>query len=258
VFNRAELLARYDREMREDPPRSPGAIFERTGVLVREQRDEDTIIFARLTSESAPRVVREEAERARSLRRPLEWKVYAHDAPPELASLLEGAGFQPDEPETLVALDLQKLETPPASAESPRVRQVETTATFEDALLVSRAAFGPSGPETLEQFRTRLADPTARLFVAYLGDQPVSAGRLELPEGRSFAGLWGGGTIPEARHRGVYRALVYARAERARQLGYRFVTVDARETSRPILERLGFVPLTGIRGWLLPVDLPSR
>ena len=49
----------------------------------------------------------------------------------------------------------------------------------------------------------------------------------------------------------VRAELVARRAEEARRRGYRFLTTDARETSRPILERGGFVPLTGITGWVL-------
>jgi GNAT superfamily N-acetyltransferase len=258
VIDRTTILAQYDREMREDPPASSGATFERTGDVVRERNGEDTIVYSRVTSASAPTVVLEEARRARWLGRALEWKVYAHDLPPELPALLEAAGFQPDVAETLAALDLR---APGEAAPVPQdltVREVVDLPTFQDALRVSEAAFGPTGLETLEKFRNRLMDPTARLFVAYLGARPVAAGRLELPPGRAFAGLWGGGTVPDARHRGVYRALVHARAERARELGYRFVTVDAGETSRPILERLGFVPLTGIRGWLLSRTAPPR
>jgi GNAT superfamily N-acetyltransferase len=256
VLDRRAVLAQYDREMREDPPPSSGATFERSGDVVRELHGDDTILFTRLTSASAPTVVLEEARRSRWLARTLEWKVYDHDQPPELAELLRAAGFHPDEPETLVALDLESWQSGPLP-DGVRIREVDDLATFEDALVVSSAAFGASGPETLEKFRTRLADPTARLFVAYLGDRPISAGRLELAPGRTFASLWGGGTIPEARHRGAYRALVQARAERARRGGYRYLTVDARETSRPILERLGFVPLTGVRGWILEPPNPA-
>ena len=32
---------------------------------------------------------------------------------------------------------------------------------------------------------------------------------------------------------------------------YRYLTVDARDTSRPILERLGFIELTTVTGWTL-------
>jgi len=253
-MDRASVLAQYDREMRRDPPSSGGATFERESTLVRERHEDDTIIFSQLTPSAAPSAVAEQAGRARSLRRALEWKVYGHDQPPELPYLLAQAGFRPDEPETLVALDLGASPTVESSVAGPVVREVVDLATFQDALDVSLSAFGPSGPETLEKFRDRLSDPTARLFVAYLDARPVSSGRLELPPGRSFAGLWGGGTVPESRHRGAYRALVRARAERARRSGYRYITVDARETSRPILERLGFVALTGIQGWLLSGD----
>jgi predicted N-acetyltransferase YhbS len=52
--------------------------------------------------------------------------------------------------------------------------------------------------------------------------------------------LIGGGVRPDARGRGVYRALVRARWEDAVTEGYEGVCVQARATSRPILERLGF------------------
>ncbi|MDF3147385.1 GNAT family N-acetyltransferase, partial [Streptomyces sp. T21Q-yed] len=46
------------------------------------------------------------------------------------------------------------------------------------------------------------------------------------------------------RGRGIYRALVAHRARAAVDRGYRYLQVDAMSTSRPILERLGFEPLT--------------
>ncbi len=66
--------------------------------------------------------------------------------------------------------------------------------------------------------------------------------------------MWGGGTAPNARSRGVYRALVSKRARLAREHGYAYLTVDARDTSRPILERLGFPMLTTIHAWTLHVE----
>ncbi|MBI0320141.1 GNAT family N-acetyltransferase, partial [Streptomyces javensis] len=43
---------------------------------------------------------------------------------------------------------------------------------------------------------------------------------------------------------GVYRALVAFRARIAADRGCRYLQVDASGMSRPILRRLGFVPLT--------------
>ncbi|MCI4365676.1 MAG: GNAT family N-acetyltransferase [Thermoplasmata archaeon] len=249
-MDRATLLERYDREMRADPPESSGVRFERAPELVRELGTSATVIYSHLTSASAPAAIRGEAQRARELGVELEWKAYEHDPPPELPLLLERAGFRAEEPETLVVLDLADRPIPPSADESVRVVEVKNLTTFEDAVRVSAVASGPEGAATLKRFRDRLSDPTARLFVAYLGDLPVSAGRLELSPGRAFAGLWGGGTVPEHRHRGIYRALVRARVEVAQRRGYRFITVDALETSRPILERLGFLSLVRIHAWV--------
>lgn len=79
--------------------------------------------------------------------------------------------------------------------------------------------------------------------VALHGAEPVGAARLELHAGTDFASLWGGGTVPGWRGRGVYRALVAFRARIAAARGFTYVQVDATAYSRPILERLGFAAL---------------
>ena len=80
--------------------------------------------------------------------------------------------------------------------------------------------------------------------LAWHGGRAVSVGRLETHPDGMFAGLYGGGTLASHRGRGFYRAMVAARARDAIELGARYLMVDALPTSRPILERLGFVRLT--------------
>jgi len=79
--------------------------------------------------------------------------------------------------------------------------------------------------------------------VAVAGDTAVSAGRVEFPDDSDFASLWGGGTLPDWRGRGVFRSLVAYRARLARERGYRYLQVDASADSSPILQRLGFTEL---------------
>jgi GNAT superfamily N-acetyltransferase len=80
--------------------------------------------------------------------------------------------------------------------------------------------------------------------VAVAGGKPVSSARMDFHPGTEFASLWGGGTLEPWRGKGIYRALVSHRARVAAERGYRYLRVDALPTSRPILERFGFVRLT--------------
>jgi GNAT superfamily N-acetyltransferase len=131
------------------------------------------------------------------------------------------------------------------------LRRIIDTDGLADLIAVQREAFGEDRRGMAQALARRLGDPSLGLYVAYANLVPVAAARLEMPPGRFFAGLWGGGTLPGYRRRGIYRGLVAARAEEACRRGYRFLRVDARETSRPILERLGFVALTTITEWRL-------
>ena len=92
---------------------------------------------------------------------------------------------------------------------------------------------------------------------------PIAAGRVEFHLGTEFASLWGGGTLPAWRRRGVFRALVAHRATLASARGFRYLQVDASPDSRPILERLGFVELATTTPFMhawdpMPVDVVSE
>ncbi|MGB6501350.1 MAG: GNAT family N-acetyltransferase [Thermoplasmata archaeon] len=249
-----ELRALYDAEIRRDPPAIPGTRVERIGPIVRLTGTENIVLYSELRSDNARQVVAEQADFFRRAGGEAEWKVYGHDGPPELESILAEAGFVPEEPETLVILDLEASVPERPSTPGVGVRRVRDALGVRDAVAANEAAFGPSGRKYSAQYAELVEDPNQALFVAYVGDAPIGSGRLELVPGRSFAGLWGGGVAPAHRRHGIYRALVATRAEMAKAAGYRYLTVDARETSRPILERLGFVPLTTTRPWVLRSD----
>lgn len=247
----ARTLALFDSEMRAEPPEEDGYRIEQSGRVVRQVGEHSWISYSSLDAASAPGAIREQSSFFRSSGKEVEWKVYGHDLPADLGELLRRAGFAPDPPETLMAFDLSH---PLAHDTDVDVRRVADSTALAAACQVSREAFGPDRGWDEEEYRRRLSDPRFAALVAYVDGEPVASGRLELPAGRSFASLWGGGTSPLHRGKGIFRSLVAARAGIARDRGFRFLTVDALPSSRPILERIGFTPLTTVTGWILKTD----
>ena len=171
--------------------------------------------------------------RMRDLPGHVEWKYYSHDGP-ELRERLLAAGLEPEDEETVVVAEAASIPPPPADVEL-RIMTDE---------FVDLAA---------EVFGDRFELPEKAVAVVALVDgQPVSGGRVDFEDGVEFAGLFGGVTLPEFRGRGLYRATVAKRAELARERGYRWLYSDALPTSRPILERLGFVRLTTTTPFVIP------
>lgn len=191
-----------------------------------------------------------EAAHFKALGQKVEWRIFSHDRPANLPDALRAAGFIPDPPETFVVFDQAAQPPPDGAASGIEIRRARDEAGLADLLTVDQAAFGRARPKTAEDFRARMQAGTTQIWIAYADGVPVAAGRLEVAEGRPFAGLYGGGALPAWRGRGIYRALVAARAAEARRLGARFLTVDAMETSRPILQRLGFQALATVQGWM--------
>jgi GNAT superfamily N-acetyltransferase len=249
------ILALFDAQLRADPPPETGVervwVRDTAGAVLRTTGAYNFIGWWTLTPEQAPAAAAREAAHFRALGQEVEWKVFSHDRPEGLDAALAEAGFVADAPETFLVFDLEAGALAPSPVAGVEVRRVTDRAGVEDLVAANTAAFEREEPWRADDLTPRLDDGSLALYVAYGEGRPISSGRLELAPGRDFAGLYGGGTAPDWRGRGVYRALVAARAAEARRLGVRFLTVDARETSRPILQRLGFQPLATITGWVL-------
>ena len=256
-MDRVELLARFDLERRR-PAVPRGYRIDSVGPVVRVVGEQCWVSFSDLDPATADRVVAEQASYFRSLGREVEWKVYGHDRPVDLGDRLRAAGFRPDPSETLMVYDLARPLPVVALEEDMVVERVRDSSGLAGAMAASEEAFGTGQGWRPDDPARWLQDPDSVVFLARAHGTPIASARLEVPEGHQFAGLWGGGTSPAYRGRGVYRALVVARAELARERGFRFLTVDALETSRPILERLGFEPMTSVTGWLLAPDEPEN
>jgi GNAT superfamily N-acetyltransferase len=239
-----EVLALFDRQMRREArPESPSAtISEVNGVIRHLGGDQgwNAIIWSALDPSSADAVIAREVEFFRN--RDLEWKLYGHDRPADLGDRLVKAGFQPEDEETLMVAAISELDRDVRLPDGVRIEEVTDAEGVDRVVAANEQAFGKSIP----WLRSRLLDQLgeALIVVAMAGDQPVSGARMEVHEGTAFASLWGGGTVEAWRGKGIYRALVAYRAQRAASLGYRYLQVDASSQSRPILLRLGFSALT--------------
>jgi GNAT superfamily N-acetyltransferase len=248
------VLAAFDEQMRRTVVQSPGVRVEADERVTRTVGTDGSwsaIVWSHLTEDDADEVIAAEIARATGS---LEWKLYSHDRPADLPERLRAAGLTAEPVEMLMVAEIADLDLSAAPPEGVRVRTVEDSAGVDTMIRVHDEVFGPgtTHPSVVEGVRLSLGlqPRPMEAVMAWAGDVAISAGRVEFHEGTDFASLWGGGTLPEWRGRGVFRALVGHRAALARERGYRYLQVDALPTSRPILERMGFQPLAETTPWV--------
>lgn len=191
-----------------------------------------------LDEANAEEAIREQTAQGR----PFEWKVFSFDRPADLVERLRAAGFKVGNREAVVVYDLADGIAPFSGAEDA-ARRIERVEELADYRSVAEDAFEKDyGPTTGELQKALLSGRRGHdAYLARVDGIPASVGRLYTHSESLFAGLYGGGTRPEFRGRGLYRAVVAARARDAAALGARYLMVDALPTSLPILLRLGFV-----------------
>jgi GNAT superfamily N-acetyltransferase len=183
----------------------------------------------------------------------VEWKVYGHDLPEDLPARLARAGFVPEERETVMVGLAAELAVDAPPPEGVVLRRVTGTADLRRIADLKSAVWGDDESWLVEHLASMIdaAPDGIVVLVAESGGEVASAAWLEFEPGTEFAGLWGGSTLPAWRGRGLYRALVAARARLAVERGVRFLRVDASDDSAPILRRLGLRPVTTTTPYVL-------
>jgi GNAT superfamily N-acetyltransferase len=247
------LLADYDKQLRGVVPgRLPEELrVERDGPLLRyagsdhggwvDYRDLGGLEGADLDDLIA-RQVHVFSER----NEPFEWKLHGHDRPADLADRLLELDFVPEDRETVVVAPVASVAAEPLLPEGVTLREVTERADFDRMATMEQAIWHDARDWLAASLESeRAADPDAiAIVVAEAGVEVVCAAWVRFAKGTDFATLWGGGTLPGWRGRGIYRAIVAHRANLAAERGFRYLQVDASDDSLPILERLGFVAVT--------------
>jgi len=244
------VLAEFDAEVRANPKPRPGLMVERVEGVVRLTGYFNFISWWELTASTVRQAVASQAAHFRSRREKLIWRVYEHDSPAEISRCLAEEEFEPDTPGTLMIFDLAN-ELQAAVAGNVEIRRVRTERELEDFLKASEQAFGGLDAWQRTAYSGRLDDSDLVLYVAYVSGEIAASARLEIGPASAFGLLFGGGVAPSYRRMGIYRALVAKRAREAKCRGLRYLSTEARETSKPILQNLGFVAAAREVTWVL-------
>ncbi|MEH0933603.1 GNAT family N-acetyltransferase [Micromonospora psammae] len=250
----SRLRDAYDTQLRPEipDPVPAGVTIERDGPLVRilgldqggflTYRTLDGLAGAELDA-----LIARQVEFFRQRGQSVEWKLNAHDEPADLADRLRAAGFVPEDRETVLVGPVAPLAgAVPVPPEGVRLREVTSRADLERIAAMEEQVWRADRSHLVHGLEREIAaDPQSiTVVVAEADGTVVSAGWIRYAANTGFASLWGGSTLEQWRRRGIYRALVGYRARLADQRGKTLLQVDASEDSRPILERLGFVPVT--------------
>ncbi|TDC77533.1 GNAT family N-acetyltransferase [Micromonospora sp. KC606] len=248
------LREAYDSQLRPEipDPVPTGVTVERDGPLVRILGlDHRGFLTYRtldgLAGTELDALIARQVEFFRRRGEGVEWKLNAHDEPADLADRLRAAGFVPEDRETVLVGPVAPLAAAvPVLPEGVRLREVTSREDLERIAAMEEQVWRADRSHLVTGLAKEIAaDPQSiTVVVAEADGVVVSAAWIRYVANTGFAGLWGGSTLQRWRRRGIYRALVTYRARLAGQRGKTLLQVDASEDSRPILQRLGFVPVT--------------
>jgi hypothetical protein len=166
------------------------------------------------------------------------WEVGSSATPSDLAERLLDLGLVDDEEPLQIGMALESPPAEPAPGEI-EVRRAESPGDREVAAKIAAEVFGTPLEGQPPPF------PGSVLYLAYLDGEPVARAAGGFSE--HGVTLFGGATLPEARGRGAYRALVHARWNDAVARGTPLAVTQASRHSRPILAQLGFREICTIR-----------
>ena len=246
-MNTTEVLALYDRQQRIDIdyPRTRKEVLPHLTRFVTASNEPSFILHSRLQGADVDAVIREQIAYFAGLNQRFEWKAFDHDFPPDLKERLVAHGLEMEGPDAVMVLDLAQAPAELLASPAATVRRLTTATELQDVTRIGQQVW----EENYDWLIARLAEDLGipgflSVYAAYVDQEPASAGWIYFHPNSAFASLWGGSTVAAFRNRGLYTAVLAARAQEAIRRGCRFLTIDAGDMSRPIAAKHGFQTLT--------------
>lgn len=190
---------------------------------------------------------------------PWRWLVGPSSRPDDLGERLARAGYEPNRGSVGMALDLDGFvpETPPPGVEIVTVDDLAGLAAWES---IQRTALDLDETRTRAwgdaQDRALSADVPLHDWIAFLDGVPVASAALFVAGG--VAGIYNVATVPEARGRGIGRAVTAAALAEAVRRGERTAVLGASELGYPVYRRLGFRDVSYMRSHMRPEPAVDR
>lgn len=154
---------------------------------------------------------------------------------------LESHGLTFNESGFEMAADLTSLPEAPPMPDGLEIRQVFTGRELHQWIHVASIGFGLSKewePVWYDFFTLAACELPFRTYLALLDGRPVGTSQLFTSAG--VAGIYNVTCLPEARNRGIGKAITYAPLLDARSLGYKVAILQASQLGYPVYRRLGF------------------
>ncbi len=244
-MKKSEIIALYDLDQRINVE-YPDTRREEFPCIVRHvglgELGEGTILYSQLDEANVDQTICEQIDYYETIGQNFEWKLFDYDRPADLKERLLAYGFENEESEAIMVLDLHQAPDVLRQPVHHDVRSITHPANLIDVLAVEQQVWNEDHADLkfyLTHTLTRHPDQMS-IYAAYVDNRPVSAAWIYYPLGSQFASLWGGSTLAEFRGRGLYTALLAARVQEAIKRQVNYLTVDASPMSRPILEKFGF------------------
>ena len=259
-MNQEQLLALFDLEQRREIVYHDAEREELEHVVrhVSFKGDQAFVLHSSLNEQNADAEIDAQIAYFEAIKTDVEWKLYDYDRPADLLQRLEARGFVIDEPEAVMVFDLDTADPSFFIPHAADIRRLDNPAEIVDVAKVEEPVWDRNFSELIERLQRDVVvvPKLLSIYVAYVDGAPAGAAWIYFHHGSSFAGLWGGSTLPQYRGQGLYSALLAVRAREAQARGFRFLTVNAGPMSRPILEKYGFKRLATARAcmWHVQAD----
>lgn len=262
--HRIALRNLYDQHMRRD---SWVLAFDKTltpdtSRYVASNGEAALLMWHQFSASNLAQRVDEELAWFKARAKSLNWKVYGHDEPAELGAALTAAGGESEDHATLYMAQVAQVCAQLAGdkadislvAGSTRTDVMRAQAVWVDVWPESAAeqrVWGEVYAYALDQLADSTPDQQGAMFWAASNPSTteapaIGAGYMIHGPGTPVALLCGGAVREAYRGQGVYKALLKARAEWALSRGAKFIAIEASPLSAPIVEALGFEPITSL------------
>lgn len=244
-MDQTQLLALFDEDQRKNivyPFHRREALPNIVRLVHTVSNKGGVVVYSRLDETDVDAAIREQVAWFEGIGQNFEWPVYGHDSPPDLVERLVAAGFEADESESVMVLDVARAPKTLQQPVPPSVRRITNVAHIEHVRQVELAVWGREFDDlvlNLSNIFTHYPEQIS-IYVAYVDEEPAACSWVFFPKNNRFGGLWGGSTRSEFRQRGLYTAMLAARVQEAQQRQVQYLRVDASDMSRPILAKFGF------------------